>query len=162
MSMSSALPRPCISIQSQWPRSFSPRAVWAPGARNSSRFGERSVGVHSVSVSSFSCDRGMRLLSRCKVYGETEGAGIEASSAVKDELFVRFFREAWPYFLAHRGSTFVVLISAEIVDSPHLDPLLMVSLHFALFFLHFQTYFMLFALLIDSNWRFKFEYMQVK
>nr|GMC66285.1 probable amino-acid acetyltransferase NAGS1, chloroplastic [Ipomoea batatas] len=111
MSMSSALSTPCISIQSQRPRrSFSSTA----GARNSFHFGERSVGVHSVSLSSFSCDRAMRLLSRCKVYGETEGAGIDASSAVKDELFVRFFREAWPYFLAHRGSTFVVLISAEI------------------------------------------------
>ncbi|KAK6151142.1 hypothetical protein DH2020_016074 [Rehmannia glutinosa] len=51
---------------------------------------------------------------RINVLGETESAGIEASSSIKDELFVRFFREAWPYFLAHRGSTFVVLISAEI------------------------------------------------
>ncbi|CAI9763374.1 unnamed protein product [Fraxinus pennsylvanica] len=57
--------------------------------------------------------------------GEAESRGIEASSAVKDDLFVSFFRESWPYFLAHRNSTFVLLISAEIVDSPHLDPILM-------------------------------------
>ncbi|CAA0831817.1 Probable amino-acid acetyltransferase NAGS2-chloroplastic [Striga hermonthica] len=57
---------------------------------------------------------------------ETEAAGIEASScSVKDELFVQLFLEAWPYFLAHMGSTFVVLVSAEIIDSPHLDPLAM-------------------------------------
>lgn len=59
------------------------------------------------------------------VNGESGSAATEASSAVRDELFVHFFRESWPYFQAHRGSTFVVLISAEIVDSPHLDPILM-------------------------------------
>lgn len=70
---------------------------------------------------------------KINVLGETEGGGIEASSTVKDELFVRFFREAWPYFQAHRGSSFVVLISSEIVDSPHLDPILMARFAVSIF-----------------------------
>ncbi|XP_009630408.1 putative amino-acid acetyltransferase NAGS1, chloroplastic isoform X2 [Nicotiana tabacum] len=76
---------------------------------------------------SFGVNLAKRFSIKCNVFGEPESAGLfDVSNAIKDDIFVGFFREAWPYFLAHRGSTFVVLISAEIVDSsPHLDPLLM-------------------------------------
>ncbi|KAG8384265.1 hypothetical protein BUALT_Bualt04G0100400 [Buddleja alternifolia] len=83
------------------------------------KFGETQV----VKISSLEVSNGRG--KKINVLGETEIDSSEASNAIKDELFVLFFREAWPYFLAHRGSTFVVLISAEIVDSPHLDPILM-------------------------------------
>lgn len=62
----------------------------------------------------------------CNVLGEFENEGIDEGNN-KSEEFVTFFRQAWPYFKAHRGSTFVLLLSAEVLDSSILDPILMAS-----------------------------------
>ncbi|XAR51375.1 Amino-acid N-acetyltransferase, partial [Bertholletia excelsa] len=70
-------------------------------------------------------NRGKSTSVRCSVFSEAENANLEGSSCIKEEQFVRFFRETWPYFRAHRDGTFVVIISGESVDSPYLDPILM-------------------------------------
>ncbi|XP_022886008.1 probable amino-acid acetyltransferase NAGS2, chloroplastic isoform X1 [Olea europaea var. sylvestris] len=95
---------------------FSRNAIWRSKTNYEPQFFKRLGGNEFCNGS---------LGNRMNVYRKTESAGMEASSAVKDEMFVGFFREAWPYFLAHRGSVFVIVISSEIVDSSNLDPILM-------------------------------------
>uniref|UniRef100_A0A453B6X7 Aspartate/glutamate/uridylate kinase domain-containing protein n=1 Tax=Aegilops tauschii subsp. strangulata TaxID=200361 RepID=A0A453B6X7_AEGTS len=55
----------------------------------------------------------------CVVRHPGGGGGVDAG-----EEFVGFFREAWPYIRGHRGSTFVVVTSSEVVSGPHLDRIL--------------------------------------
>ncbi|OIT30810.1 PREDICTED: probable amino-acid acetyltransferase NAGS1, chloroplastic isoform X1 [Nicotiana attenuata] len=51
---------------------------------------------------------------------------MAAATVEEDEReeFVKMMREIQPYFLAHRGSTFVLVLSAEIIHSPYLSSIL--------------------------------------
>lgn len=130
--MAASSPSPCTPIQNYRHLRESTlyrSSIWCSNFKNTQlirKFG----GIQSAQASHFDVNVNGGFEEKINVVEETEGGGIEASNCVKDELFVRFFRESWPYFLAHRGSTFVVLISAEIIDSFHLDPILMVSFAF--------------------------------
>ncbi|PUZ72700.1 hypothetical protein GQ55_2G415700 [Panicum hallii var. hallii] len=60
---------------------------------------------------------------RCCAVGNS-GSGGGGAAVDPGEEFVGFFREAWPYIRGHRGSTFVVVISSEVVSGPHFDRVL--------------------------------------
>lgn len=105
-------------------------ATWAQGARLAgevSRPGARTSGnglpsgrMRRVAVTRRWRGRGVR----CCAVGKS---GSSAAAAVDPgEEFVGFFREAWPYIRGHRGSTFVVVVSSEVVSGPHFDRVLQV------------------------------------
>lgn len=95
---------------------FKPRSpeTWALGAH----LGNRKKGTPSTTCNVLS--DGVNGIS----LEEEESYNNNSSSSMEDKQFVRSFREAWPYLWAYRGSTFVVIISGEIVSSPFLDPIL--------------------------------------
>ncbi|GFY81069.1 N-acetyl-l-glutamate synthase 1 [Actinidia rufa] len=101
-------------------KSPTPNSIWWP--RNG--LGERIVSIGTVNPLSSGVNWGKKMFVRRNVF-ESDNVDVETGHVMKEEQFVRFFREAWPYFCAHRGGTFVVIISSEIVDSPSLDPILM-------------------------------------
>ncbi|WCJ31431.1 Amino-acid acetyltransferase [Euphorbia peplus] len=114
--MAAAFSNHCITLETLSPTSFPPR---------------RSV-VSCRKVLSYSkplnVEERQRNSVKCNMYSVPESSCSDEddtnNSVVEDEQFVRWFREAWPYLWAFRGTTFVVIISGEIIDSSSLDTIL--------------------------------------
>ena len=98
------------------------RLLWCPPSRGFHFRTERSELLRPLTLVGVKGKKGIS--TRCNVLGEPESETEENYNSREDEQFVRWFREAWPYLWAHRGATFVVIISGEIVDSPFLNPIL--------------------------------------
>ncbi|CAN6168610.1 unnamed protein product [Urochloa humidicola] len=104
-------------------------ATWAPAARlagevsrpaaQAATNGISSGRLRQVAVTRPWRGRGVR----CCAVGNS-GSGGGAATVDPGEEFVGFFREAWPYIRGHRGSTFVVVISSEVMSGPHFDRVL--------------------------------------
>lgn len=72
--------------------------------------------------------------------GELKHGGEACDISEKDKRFVEALREAQPYIHLHGGSTFVVVISGELIATPSLDSVLKVlSFSFLTLFLSFRS-----------------------
>ncbi|XP_039832423.1 probable amino-acid acetyltransferase NAGS2, chloroplastic isoform X2 [Panicum virgatum] len=104
-------------------------ATWAPGGRLAgeiSRPAARAAanGLPSGRLRRVAVTRRWRGHGvRCCAIGNSSSSG-GGGAVDPGEEFVGFFREAWPYIRGHRGSTFVVVISSEVVSGPHFDRVL--------------------------------------
>ncbi|XP_058228277.1 probable amino-acid acetyltransferase NAGS2, chloroplastic isoform X1 [Rhododendron vialii] len=97
--------------------------------RLSSGLGERIASFRTKRVDFLTDERkrgeGKKFLLRCcGCGGGGGGGGGRFFPAEENEKFVKMMREAQPYFLAHGGSTFVVLLSAEVIDSSLMESIL--------------------------------------
>ncbi|MCO5590425.1 hypothetical protein L7F22_044395 [Adiantum nelumboides] len=67
-----------------------------------------------------------RLVLKCAIVNDASDDDLHESIVHLKEhhsqkLFVNWFREAWPYIQGHQGSTFVLVISAEVIENPVID-----------------------------------------
>ncbi|KAK7849239.1 putative amino-acid acetyltransferase nags2 [Quercus suber] len=116
------------------------RLLWCPPSRSFHFRTERSELLRPLTLAGVKGKKGIS--TRCNVLGGPEWETEESYDSREDEQFVRWFREAWPYLWAHRGATFVVIISGEIVDSPFLNPILKARPLFSINYLFAQIYLM--------------------
>ncbi|KAE9596707.1 putative amino-acid N-acetyltransferase [Lupinus albus] len=125
--MAASSPKPPVSLKNLG-------ETWHSRSTTSEQF--LSYGTR-VRTGRFSCDCVSRLqrrrmaefLVKSGCWCDQASSPYDYGVTEEDKEFVKVLWEAQPYVAVHRDSVFVVVISAEIVASPYLDPILKV-LHF--------------------------------
>nr|GEU45470.1 probable amino-acid acetyltransferase NAGS1, chloroplastic isoform X1 [Tanacetum cinerariifolium] len=69
------------------------------------------------------CDEN-RCHSNCNKSKCDDGGAAGVANTHWSDMFVNMMREAGPYFLAHRGGIFVLVVCAEMIESPNFDDIL--------------------------------------
>lgn len=125
----SPLPQPIGDRRRPSPTSSRPSSsACAARLRSGRRARDFSCSYHKSANGIISINGGSRNLGGCCVDGHREREEEREGRGNSKEELVKRLRGAHPYIHAYRGSTFLVIVSGEIVSSPtHLDPILQVS-----------------------------------
>ncbi|KAK7386356.1 hypothetical protein VNO78_26540 [Psophocarpus tetragonolobus] len=92
-------------------------------------YGHSVVGSARGGFGSISGWRLLEMKERRELVAKCEPSGGVARKS--DEEFVKVLRQVHPYISVHTNRVFVLVLSAEIVDSPYLDAFLKVNPSFS-------------------------------
>lgn len=106
--------------------------TWLPRGLASS-YQVFNYGPCVVSMGRLGCGCVSRLVTKKKAFVARD-CGCDQSEEDRDEVFVKVLREVKPYLPVYSKRVFVLVLSAEIVDSPCLDATLKVTISLPLLY----------------------------